>query len=93
MAFTYTLIISTTQPTDTTLGIVWINPTLSEMRIRTGDWTLITVGNCPITSYVAGTYIKTLIIQETKPTYDVGQIWLRDSAQQLYVCFDDWIAY
>ena len=93
MAFTYTLIISTAPPTDLTLGIVWVNPALSEMRIRTGDWTLIAAGISPITSYVAGTYIKTLIIQEITPAYDVGQIWLRDSAQQLYICLDDWVAY
>lgn len=93
MSFSYTVIISEAQPTTNTPGIFWIKPSLSEFKVRTGNWALITSGTVPITVFTAGTYSKTLIIQEATPSADLGQIWLRDSTQQLYIYLNDWIPY
>lgn len=90
---TYFVIISNSQPTTNTPGVFWVNPLLSELRVRTGNWSLVCNGNNPISSYTSGTFMKSLIIQETTPDGTIGQLWLRDSTQQMYVFLDDWIPY
>jgi hypothetical protein len=93
MSMTYKVNVSDMQPTSTSIGLFWVKPSISELYVRTGDWTLIQTSD-PISTYTDGEAILTLAKQESEPPAPaVGQLWFNTLTNQMFIYMADWLPY